>query len=110
MALYRCLSGGGTKTATGTYTASTTAQTTIDLGFKPKQLTITAFEGSSLKGIYSYDENVSTTTQAVAGSTSYLGQGNLGTTSAGRIYSINSNGFTVNKSNAARTCHYFAIG
>lgn len=110
MALYRCLSGGGTKTATGTFSTSTSTQTTMNIGFKPKQLTVLVFEGNTKRAIHSYNADVSTSNYSVAGNATYLGTANLNTTTSGRIYSINDNGFTMNKSSYVGTCYYFAIG
>lgn len=108
MALYRCMSGGGTKTAVGTATLSTTGTTEINIGFKPKYLAENhgAQMASTASG-NNYDERVSTT-QATNGTTLY----NLGGTSNGSIRAITDTGFIMNKVGSANYtfCRYFAIG
>lgn len=98
------------KVAQGTFEASTSAQTTINIGFKPKFLVIQQ-GASSTSGVLIYDENVSTTASRFAGSGTNLGSVNLGVTTNNRLYSINDDGFTVNKVGSANVhCLYLAIG
>lgn len=91
----------------GTFTNSTSAQTTVNCGFKPKYLAVT-FSSPSLS--WTYDERQSTTQFFISGSATYLQKVNLSTTNTNRLYSINNDGFTLNKMSTAGTGYYFAIG
>ena len=91
----------------GTFTNNTSAQTTVNCGFKPKYLAVT-FSDPDLMWIY--DERVSTTQYNLAGNQTYKTARNLGTTNANNLYSIDSTGFTTNKQSKAGTGYYFAIG
>lgn len=107
MAYYRA-SGGSEKAASGSVTLSTSSTTTVSIGFKPKKLTVR--QGTNTVGIY--DEEYSTTKYFRANTGAYLGAIDLGTTSANRLYSINDDGFTYNKSNSSSNVdlYYFAVG
>ena len=108
MALYRCLSGGGTKTATGTFTWSSSNQVSVNIGFKPKYLCVR----NSATVMIIYNQDLSTTSYQFSNNSQYSTSVNFGTTTAGRLYSISDSGFTVNKftGTSGSTGYYFAIG
>jgi len=100
------------KVEVGTASLSTSSQTTITLGWKPKQ--VFAYMGSSggISIAHFYDATLSTS-YTYTGSSSGWTRYNLGSgaTSADKIYSITNSGFVVNKTTQTnRTLYYFAIG
>lgn len=113
MALYRTGGANGPKVAVGTFTASTSAKTDVDIGFKPKYLCIRQY-GSSASTLYIdyiYDERYSTTAYQLAGTSATLTSKPIGESNNNRLYSINTNGFTVNAASSGYVNFaYFAIG
>lgn len=103
--------GGYGASASGEYEVSTTEQTTIDIGFKPKYLAIQAAPGGTTSVMMIYNEDFSTTTYKYATSSSYAQNRNLNTDTTGsRLYSINENGFTVCPTTTVIAFSYFAVG
>lgn len=104
--------GGTAQVAVGTFSFSTTNRTTINLGFKPKQLFIRATDSTQKAYTMNmYDERYSTTKRMAGGTSSYLNWANLAPTTTSNLYSIDDNGFTVNAGNSSATIgYYFAVG
>lgn len=103
-------SGSSLKSAHGTFATDATNSTSVNLGFKPKYLAIRPASGTSVTLIMTYNENYSQTTFKSATSTAYSANTALGGSANGRLYSINNNGFTVNKLSGVNSFDYFAIG
>lgn len=101
-------SATGSRSASGTYTSSTSDKSIINLGFKPKYLCIVGTHSGGQMIIY--DESISDTSFRFAGSAQYAQSRNLGTSTNYNLYSIDSTGFTVNKTTTSYTYNYFAIG
>ena len=80
----------------------------IDVGFKPNYL---LFQANTLvDNISYYNSDVSTTTFQYAERSTTAHTENLGNTTNGRLKSINSNGFTVNKTGSGDLqLYYFAF-
>ena len=98
--------------AIGTFTASTSAQTTVSLGFKPKYLCIRQYSSASAPYVvYICDERYSTTGYQGAGTGAYLANQAYEQTNNNRIYKLTDDGFIFNKVASGTTnCDYFAIG
>lgn len=96
----------------GTATLSTSSQTTITLGFKPKYICFRVANNSNPYVLACYDERFSTTKYLVGTTSGSVSQVSVGTTNAFGLSSISSTGFTVNKaaSSATTALSYFAIG
>ena len=93
------------KTASGIQVMSTTGQTKITCGFKPNYIMAYATNTTSL-GLF-YNKDISTTKSRAlnsGGNADY----NLGTSTASVLYSVDNDGFTVNKASSARTYYWFA--
>lgn len=105
---YLYSSSGLGKCKAGTGTASSSANTKISLGFKPKYLCIFSSSSLNARNIV-YDETMSTTKFAMSTSSSNCTVYDLGTTNSFRIYSIDNDGFTLTKWNN-NAIHYFALG
>lgn len=101
-------STGGSRSASGTYTSSTSDKTTINLGFRPRYLCIVGTHSGGQMMIY--DERISDSTFRFAGTSTYAQSRNLGASTNYNLYSIDSTGFTVNKTTTSYTYDYFAIG
>ena len=88
-------------------TSSTTAVS--DVGFKPDVLFLYSTATNKYIGIY--DSSQSSSQARRAGTGSAVTQYNLGTSTDQNIYSINSDGFTMNKpsSEGGGTVYYIAI-
>lgn len=97
-----------TKSAYGSYTSSTSDKSIINLGFKPKYLTIVGTHSGGQMIIY--DESISDTSFRFAGTSTYAQSRNLGTNTNYNLYSIDDAGFTVNKTSSVYTYNYFAVG
>lgn len=94
----------------GTLTYSTSSQTHINCGFKPKYLIITKdLSASASSAMMIYSEDYSTSKFRIAGGSSYSADQNLGASANGLIYSIDNDGFTVNKVSSVYTMQYIAI-
>lgn len=112
MAYYRA-SGGSEKVASGSATITNSSTTTVNIGFKPKKLVVNQVSSSqTLFVLCVYDEDFSTSKFTRSGGSVYLGWNDLGTSNTNRLYSINNDGFTYNKTNNSTyaTLNYFAIG
>lgn len=98
--------------AIGTFTASTSAQTTVSLGFRPKYLCVRQYSSDPTTPyiVYVCDERYSTTGYQGAGSGSNLANQAYGQTSNNRIYALTDDGFILNKASTYVNCAYFAIG
>lgn len=96
---------GSANYAHGTFTTSTSTTTKVTLGFKPKTLAVMIVNNMNL-----YDESVSTTQFKFSTPNVYLTNVNLGSTTGGRLKSIDNDGFTVNSTSYAFTCYYHATG
>lgn len=111
---YACTSQPAVAKAGVVSSLSTSGNTSINLGFKPKYIayTYTNSAFSTLHAIGIYDERFSTSQFFQATNGNYMRKVNLGGSSFGQIYSIDSNGFTVTKafSTNANYLQYFAIG
>ena len=94
------------KTASGTQVMSTTAQVTINCGFKPGKVVM--FNESTPGQGFIYDSDWSTSKCRYL-TNSGNQDANLGSTTNNIIYSVSSTGWTVNKVSSARTYRYFAI-
>lgn len=95
------------KTASGTFNGS--AQLTIGTGFKPQYIAVIGRLNNSGAALNIYDTRLSTTQCLYTGASTSLQYYNLGGTSSHHIYSINNDGFTINKG-SNYTGAYFAIG
>ena len=103
--------------AIGSVTPSTTADTDVVIGFKPKYLCITTSLSNTAMYIATYNEDISSSKQMLGAKNS---SGNAGAiedipytgTTAGRIRKLNDDGFTLTKFNSSygTIAHYFAIG
>ena len=103
---YRCgmyNAAAATSLASGTFTSSNVDSTTINLGFKPKYLCIMLSASATSNTLKIYNEDMQTT--KFLANTTWT---NLGGTGNANIYSINDNGFTVNKDSSARAWTWFA--
>lgn len=107
---FRSGGGGGEKVANGTWTQSTTDRTKITLGFKPKYLAIQASAGSSSTNMIVYNIDVSPTSFKFASQGTYATDLNFGSSTGSTLYSIDNDGFTMNKSSSAISLEYMAIG
>lgn len=102
--------GNRMKVAIGDSDYGNTQSLTVNIGFKPKILAVTV-QSSNYKAINYYDENISTSSYRFGSGTTYYQDRNMGVTYDNGINSINSNGFTLNKSSSATmVIHYVAIG
>lgn len=99
------VSTGTGKYAHGSFTTSTSSNTKITLGFKPKTLALMI-----VNNLNYYDETISTTQYKLATPSVNMTNINLGNTTVGRLTSIDDDGFTINKYSSALTCYYHAIG
>lgn len=108
--LLRSGGGGGEKVANGTWKQSTTSRTKITLGFKPKYLAIQASAGSSASNMIVYNIDVSPTSFKFASQGTYATDLNFNSSTTGVLYSIDNDGFTMNKSDSAIALEYMAIG
>jgi hypothetical protein len=112
--LFRCGSpnGGGTeKVKVGTFTASTSVKTTVELGFQPKYLTV-GVGTSSTFGVSTYNEDIWGSSQFLYGSSAGSSlKVSLPYTGVNRLSQITSTGFEYNKvSSGLTSAYYFAIG
>lgn len=107
---FRSGNGGGQKVANGTFSTQTSGSYSINIGFKPKYLAIQAAAGSSATDIQIYDEDYSTTLFIYATSSAYSQDKTFGSSTTGVLYSIDNNGFTMNKSGSVVSLEYMAIG
>ena len=113
---YLYASSGLGKCKVGTFTASTSSTTTVNVGFKPKYLLVQAINSAGTYfNICTYNEAVSTSnvyygykTTSISANVLSLGSTNINNT----ITAISSTGFTYNKcsTNYNTTMNYFAIG
>lgn len=94
------------KYAFGSGTFSTTSQTKVVCGFKPKQVLL--FRDNNALAMY--DERYATTKVKYGTPSAYLQDQNLGVTTNGRITSIDDDGFTFNKDASAYPYLWFALG
>lgn len=97
------------KTASGTFNSSSTNQTTVNIGFKPQYIAVIGRLNNSGAALNIYDTRLSTTKCLYTGASTSLQYYNLGGKSDHHIYSINNDGFTINKG-GNYTGAYFAIG
>lgn len=102
---YRCGMKNSELLISGQFTSSTTTATTIVLGFKPKYLCIMLAASATSNTLKIYNENMQTT--KFLANTTWTALGGTGTAN---IYSINDDGFTVNKDSSARAWQWFAVG
>lgn len=118
MAFYRC-NGGGEKIATGTVTLSTSENTTVDIGFKPKFLATLTYVSNTKVVFCVYDSSLNTTTifrGAINGSTVAAVAKTMPvaytTSTPATINSLIDKGFIMNQSSNTygTDCYYFAIG
>lgn len=116
MPLYEVVRNGNStlKFAKGTFIPSSSA-VSVNIGFKPKYLAVTAYKtnGSTLGVTYIYNEDISTGTYIHGASDVYSVVRSLNTTTNYNLKSINNDGFTVNPYPTADwrgTAVYFAIG
>lgn len=100
---------GNVKVKTGTFYGGKNGRVNVNIGFKPKFLAILTSNTSSSAMII-YNEELSTTQFHYAGASTYASMKNLGTSSNYFLYSINDDGFTMNKYSTASDSYYFAIG
>ena len=103
---YRCgmyNAAAATSLASGTFMSSNVDSTSISLGFKPKKLCVQLAASSTSTDHRIYDEDIRST--GFLAGTSWK---NLGTTTNNYIYSINDDGFTVNKDSSVRKWSYYA--
>ena len=98
-------STSGGKYAHGSFSTSTSAKTKITLGFKPKTVALMV-----VNNLHYYDETISTTQYKFATPSTNLTNLNLGNTTAGRLTSIDDDGFSVNKTSSVLACYYHAVG
>lgn len=120
MAWYQTnIGGGGTKTATGTATLSTSGPKTVNIGFKPKFLATLTYLSNTKVVFCVYDSSISTTTifrGAINGSTTSAVTGTMpvaySSSTAATINSLTDTGFIMNQSTNTygTNCYYFAIG
>lgn len=82
----------------------------IVLGFRPKYLCISRGNGDSPAGMHIYDARYSTSVYRFSNTSTYASDQSLKSTSTAKIYSINSDGFTVTGANSNTIMDYFAIG
>lgn len=110
---------GGTKTATGTATLSTSGSTTVSLGFKPKYLATITYLSNTKAVFCVYDSSLSDSSEyrgAVNGSTTSAQRLSLpvsySSSTATSISSITDTGFIMTQSTSTygTNCYYFAIG
>lgn len=82
-------------------------QIKITLGFKPKAFSMFNNDGH----LYIYDDAISTTQYRASGASAYATTVNLGTSNTSRIYSIDNDGVTLNKTTAStNVLYYSAVG
>lgn len=98
-------SAGSGEYAHGTFTTSASTTTKITLGFKPKTLSLMIANNLNY-----YDESISTTQFKLATPSTNMTNVNLGNTTAGRLATIDNDGFTANKTSSAVNCYYHAVG
>ena len=108
----------GPKCKTGTFTGNPSSTTTVNLGFKPKYLTIyyEKDDGNTVPGldIYIEDENFGSNYNAFhvgdSGTRQRYAVGSY--TASNSIAAITNNGFVYNKAYDSHyvTMHYYAIG
>lgn len=110
---------GGTKTATGTVTLSTSGTKTVDIGFKPKFLATLTYLSNTKVVFCVYNSSISTTTVfrgAINGSTTSAVTGTMpvaySSSTGAAINSLTDTGFIMNQSTNTygTNCYYFAIG
>lgn len=107
MALYRCT---GKRFATGTSAYSGAQEVTVNIGFKPKYLTISA-DSTTNKMMNIYNSDISTTKFMRAWGSAYGGWVNIGDASNYTIQSITNTGFSVRGASGSSTGFaYYAIG
>ena len=96
----------------GTFTASTSTTTTVDIGFKPKYLMVMNLNSSNTGGTNVYDEDALGANKILSATTQvYVTNRSLPSTTLNTIASISNTGFTYNKvSSGYTTGYYFAIG
>ena len=96
----------------GTVTLSTSSTTTVTLGFRPTYISYTIYASGVPKTMITYDYMyIDSNTQVMAGASTYVKEESIsGNTSSGRISSITSTGFVINKatSSSAITVKYIA--
>lgn len=107
--------GGGENVAIGTFTGSSSSNTKVTLGFKPKKLCYYGDWTSAKKLMVEYDEDISTTTVLAGYRTSSNGfnQYTIGATNSNIPNSIDNDGFTIRPVLSdfnGLTISYFAIG
>lgn len=98
---------------TGSVTLSTSSTTKVTLGFKPKYLAYRITNNSESNYVMNiYDERYSTSASINAGTGTYMTNVALNGTTQNRLKSIDSDGFTINKtgSSSYTKLEYFAIG
>ena len=102
------------KLAVGTFTAQSSRFSVTGVGFKPKYLAVYVAKTNDATGIsYIYNEDVSTTYVITGSADGYLAARDLGSSTSYRLYSIDSDGFTINGFSTAAwrgTGYYFALG
>lgn len=88
---------------------STSTTTKITLGFKPSYVALCGATRNAPISVYNKDVS---TTSYFSSSSSYAASYNLPSSEVGRFYTIDDDGFTVNKASASTTTalYYFAIG
>ena len=110
---------GGSETATGTTTLSTSASTSVNIGFKPKFLAALTYASNTKIVFCVYDSSLSTTIifrGVINGSTASAAALTMpvaySTSTPAAINSLTDTGFIMNRtSNTYGTdCYYFAIG
>ncbi len=93
------------RTASGTVALSTSTSTKVTTGFRPKY--IMAYSSSTASQGFCYNADISTT-QFRFFNSSGNGNASLGSSTGNYLYSINDDGFTINKASSARTYYWFA--
>lgn len=93
------------RTASGSVALSTSTSTKVTTGFRPKY--VMAYSSSNPSQGLCYNEDVSTTQFRCFNSTGNANY-NLGGSTNNFLYSINDDGFTINKASSARTYYWFA--
>ena len=116
MAYYRTQTqaGSGEKVSVGTLTntSSSVANVSVNIGFKPKRLTVWYYSGSTRVSLV-YDEDYSTTTHMrgtyTSSNSAFTPNQAINSSVGNALAAINNDGFTV-RSSGSRTWHYYAIG
>ena len=101
----------------GTVTPSTSANTSVNLGFQPKYVAVTIYVGGTRFAVLIYNEDIVTNRQikCIMTSTSdvTMTMPSLPNTTSNSIASIDSTGFTLTKVTStfgSATVNYFAVG